>query len=1268
MNPMALAPRRKFPWHSGRRPPLWLAMGTAIAVLVMAALLVFEYQQRNNLRNVAKLRSDSITAITFHSEREFLRLQRTLDLAVNGRKPYDLDELMLRYELMLSRLGILRDSANIEALITMPQYALVLPKVEKVMAELGRALESKPPRLSELAQPLQEFEEVGIELHDLTLAANSEMSRQLTIKEEDELRQNNLILSLSSAMLLFLLAGGVALIRRQISQEAAQAEQSRLLDSLRELNEHLEIKVQERTRDIHASMQAAQESATHAEHALALMEATLEATDSAIAVVDPEGKIASTNRHLSETFKLDSQELFTRSRPFGKNNVFRDTLTLQDGRVYSRVSHPQRVQGEVVGRVWSFLNITEQVQAENRIRTLSDALSVELDRSLQRNGLLNALLGAIPDMVWMKDMEGKFISCNAAFEKSMGATSRQIIGKTDFDFYAPEVADRFVQADQEALQSAQTSVKEHWQTDKETGAEALIEVTKVPVRDSTGQLIGVLGIARDVTKLRTLLDDLRKAKEEALQASETKSLFLANMSHEIRTPMNAVIGMANLALDTELNIRQHNYLSKIKTASESLLNIINDILDFSKIEAGKLLIENAPFDLEGVFDMLSGLMALRAERQGIELTYKVGSNIPSVLIGDSLRVGQILSNLVSNALKFSAGGNVVLNVEVVSLDARDVELQFSVSDQGIGLNAEQVSKLFRPFTQADASTTRRYGGTGLGLAICSNLVRLLDGRIWVESEIGQGSTFFFTVRFRHGTERRQSEAQELANALRPHAGKAIVLVDDNDIARSTLEGMLKPLNMPVLAFADAAALLDCMQDPERPQALLFLIDWFMPGLDGIETIRRLRALYEGAAMDAPPMLLVTAHLYDDDLQKVDDVIDGLLGKPLSTRRLHAEISNALGLRPSRQLKSGLRKADGLDWSRLRPLDILLVEDVEVNREVMVELLASVGMAARLATNGAEAIEEVRRKTPDLVLMDCQMPVMDGYTATSKLRAMPQYTTLPIVALTAGAMVEDKRRCFAAGMNAYVTKPVRLDVLYEQLLLCMPDKAAKAARPPVLRPNQLAQASDLPAFPGIDVPLGLAQVGGRPPMFLRVLKKFRDNQGASFAERFRQALDGADWQAAARIVHSLKGISRTLGADDLAQSAQHLETAIEGRDGGAIEGRLQDVLAHLHTVMAGLAGLEAWIVPAGGTAARGVTPETLAQLRRLGELLNASDTQALDLSRVLSQRLQRLRHASLWMEICACIENYEFPKASQALHRLLGEIDMQRADQPAEVSP
>ncbi|NVO06237.1 MAG: response regulator [Rhodoferax sp.] len=530
---------------------------------------------------------------------------------------------------------------------------------------------------------------------------------------------------------------------------------------------------------------------------------------------------------------------------------------------------------------------------------------------------------------------------------------------------------------------------------------------------------------------------------------------------------------------------------------------------------------------------------------------------------------------MSNALKFSAGGNVVVDIRMLQMQAHEVHLQFAVSDQGIGLSAEQTQQMFLPFAQADASTTRRYGGTGLGLAICKHLVELMGGRIWVESQPGQGSTFFFTLQFGHDADRRQSETQELAQALQGYAGKSMVLVDDNAIARATLENLLAPLGLPVLSFADGAAVVERMRGPRPPDVLLFLVDWFMPEPDGIETIRQLRALYAEAEAQSPPMLLVTAHIYDDDLQQVDHLIDGLVSKPISARRLGNEIAAALGLRSPGQHKSGSRKSDGLDWSSLRRLDILLVEDVEVNREVMQELLGSVGLKLRMAGNGAEALAAIAAQTPDLVLMDCQMPVMDGYTATAKLRAQPQYADMPIVALTAGAMIDDKRRCFAAGMNGYVSKPVRLESLYEQMMLCLPDRREAVPVLP-LQPSGPQAQPPLPAFPGIDGALGLAHVGGRAAMYVRVLKKFRDNQCLHFESQFAAAIQAEEWGVAARLAHSLKGVSRTLGANDLAERAQMLEIALEQRDAQEIGVTLEAVRKHLRTVTSGLAGLEALI--------------------------------------------------------------------------------------------
>ncbi len=939
------------------------------------------------------------------------------------------------------------------------------------------------------------------------------------------------------------------------------------------------------------------------EIALSLMESTLEASDNGILVVDRVGRVVTVNQRFTRMWRIPDEVLATRddqlilqsaldqladpaqflkkveslySKP---DAVSRDRVLFSDGRVFARFSHPQKLDGEIIGRVWSFLDISDQYRSEQRVQQLSRVVAEELEQSQRHRGELQALLQAIPDLVWMKDVDGVYLSGNPAFEQLAGVEQVGFLGRNDHDLFPREVADAFRADDLAAIASAVPLVREEWVTFPGDGHRALLETVKTPVRNAEGKVLGVLGIARDVTRVHNLLDELELARQQAIDSSAAKSRFLANMSHEIRTPMNAIIGMADLALATALDPRQRNYVGKIKAASDSLLHIINDILDFSKIEAGKLTMEQLPFELEAVFDQLSSVTALRAESQGIELAYDLDDATPPLLVGDALRLGQVLANLVSNALKFSSGGNVVVGVQPLRpgspADAgeTEVELHFSVSDQGIGMTPEQVANLFQPFTQADASTTRRYGGTGLGLAISQHLVDMMGGRIWVESELGVGSTFHFTARYAVTRTCARPGIAELGAKLAEHAHRPLLVVDDNPLARRVLSHLVEQLGLRVQVADSAAAALAWVRGAEAADTLACLVDWKMPEVDGITAIHYLRAAFSAQGRALPPMFLVTAYSHHDELRELGPEINGVLAKPLNARHIYVELARCLGVFSSEEDGPRRRASDVLDWSRFRGLDILLVEDVELNQEVMLELLAGVGLSARLAGNGAEALDEVARKTPDLILMDCQMPVMDGYTATRRLREDPRWQELPIIALTANAMDDDKNLSFAAGMNAHVAKPIRMEVLYRELLRCLP---ASAASPSVTRVSAQDRGSlkgpELPPLPGFDTALGLAQVGGNPAMLLRLLQRFRDTHGRQFQTQFAQAWAARDWEVAQRLAHSLKGVAYTLGAIALGDAATGLETAVRARDGSEVDEALKDVLTQMHQVMSGLLGI------------------------------------------------------------------------------------------------
>ena len=1017
----------------------------------------------------------------------------------------------------------------------------------------------------------------------------------------------------------------------------------------------------------------AKEAAERAQAALSLSEATLEATHNGVAVVALDGTITQVNQRYCALWRLspaqvvgqnintvielvkeqfvDGQRVADRMhvQAGDPRRVVRDMVEFKDGRKFERFSHPQRLGGVIVGRVLSYLDVSDKSRAEQRILQLSRAVTHELKRSEQQRGVLQALLRAIPDQVWMKDPQGTYLSCNPAFGRRMGMEEAQIVGRRDVEVFGAEAAQIFRDQDAEAMASTTPLDFEEEVHYAGQAQPVTVQTIKTAVFDQSGKGMGVLGISRDVSKTRALVADLQVARAEAQRSNEAKSMFLANMSHEIRTPMNAIIGMTDLCLALSLEERQRGYLNTIKLASDALLHIINDILDFSKIEAGKLQMETTQFVLDTVLDRLSSVTALRAEEQGIELAYDVqGANL--LLLGDPLRLGQVLSNLVTNALKFSAGGNVVVRVQVAdAAHASEVELHFSVTDTGIGLSEEQAGKLFQPFTQADASTTRRYGGTGLGLAICQHLVQLMGGRIWVESRLGEGSTFHFTARFATTGLDRRSLRATLVAALAERAAGPMLVVDDNPVALQILRLHLEQLGVAVHGCSSGEeAVAQVLQSPETHWSACF-IDWRLGGMDGCQTAAALRAAL-GPRGQQPPMILVTTYSHSEAVRGLTRQFDGFLPKPISARHVYLELARCLRLPAALTPATADRRRSGqLQWSRFAGCDILLVEDMEINREVMLELLASVGLSARVATNGEEALAEVARQCPDLVFMDCQMPVMDGYTATARLRQNPAWATLPIIALSANVLQDDQARCLASGMNAFLPKPVRMEALFERLSQCLlprPDSTPEqaAAEPAAVDAERL----QLPALDGIDTQAGLTNVGGRASQYLRVLQLFRERQGREFPAQMTLALQALDWDLALRLAHSLKGVALTLGALDLGHASDALMQAARAHEAAACAQQLPQVLAQLQRVLDGLSALDA-LAPAGPVAAPDAGDAARqAQLGRLHTLLEHNDTAALDLALDLTPLFAGHAQQAAWSPVAAAVARFAFKEAQQAL--------------------
>jgi len=773
---------------------------------------------------------------------------------------------------------------------------------------------------------------------------------------------------------------------------------------------------------------------------------------------------------------------------------------------------------------------------------LVDALNAMRERLRQHaselgaaNARMATILDNIPDLAWVKDADGRYVAVNRALAAAKGFDEPAgMIGLTDHDVHPAEMADTYRTADLEVMASGGSKLIEEDHVNA-GGSITLVETIKTALHDGEGQVVGTVGIARDITARRQAEAD-REARQAAEAANQAKSEFLANMSHEIRTPMNAILGMSYLALQSGLDAQQFNYVQKIHGAAESLLGIINDILDFSKIEAGKLDIECIPFSLANVMEGLGNLIGLAAADKGLELIFVQPPDLPIALVGDPSRLRQVLLNLGSNAVKFTERGEVDVSIAVARREADSVQLRFEVRDSGIGMTTDEQRRLFQPFTQVDSSTSRRFGGTGLGLSICRHLVRMMGGEIQVQSTPGLGTRFFFTLPF--GLQKGAPPADTTPwQAMR---GRRVLIVDDNAHAREVLAGMAEGSG---LHPTTAASCDDAVREVALAAALdkpfdLVLIDWKMPGVDGVECASQ---LHHRGHNDVEPAIALMATALDRDevLQRLDR--RGMrsipvVTKPITPSSLLEACAGLLGIavRPA----SAPASPEGALFAHqaaLRGARILLVDDNAINREIAITILRRAGLEVVSAVDGHEALDTLHRQDFDGVLMDCHMPGLDGYAATRALRSLPRWQALPVIAMTANALVGDREKALAAGMNDHVAKPIDVNDLFGTL--------ARWIRPGPTQQRPLAEASPSKAAPasGIDRQMGIAAAMGDGVLYARLLDMFK-NREADFPQRFRHALLQGDRASAMRMAHDLKCVAGTLGVREVHRTAAALERA------------------------------------------------------------------------------------------------------------------------------